>query len=388
MNRFKGFIIKEFYHIFRDKRSMIILFGMPIVQVLLFGFVITNEIKDARIAILDNSKDEVTNEIIQKLLSSGYFLLEENLQHSSEIENIFKKGIVNEVVIFEPNFSQKLSKEGNANIQIIADATDPNTANILVNYTSGIIMDYLKKTNSQVAVPMKIEIEERMLYNESLKGVYLFVPGIMAMILMLVSAMMTSISIAREKELGTMEILLVSPLRPLQIILGKVTPYLVLSFINATVIIGLGFFVFKVPVQGNLALLLIENALFILLALSLGIFISTKSDSQQSAMMVSMFALMLPTILLSGFIYPIENMPVVLQYLANLMPPRWFIVIIKNIMLKGTGFQFVWKETLILTIMCLFFIALSVKNFKIRLIAPTFRSGITVNTLFVRALAL
>jgi ABC-2 type transport system permease protein len=367
MNRFKGFIIKEFYHIFRDKRSMIILFGMPIVQVLLFGFVITNEIKDARIAILDNSKDEVTNEIIQKLLSSGYFLLEENLQHSSEIENIFKKGIVNEVVIFEPNFSQKLSKEGNANIQIIADATDPNTANILVNYTSGIIMDYLKKTNSQVAVPMKIEIEERMLYNESLKGVYLFVPGIMAMILMLVSAMMTSISIAREKELGTMEILLVSPLRPLQIILGKVTPYLVLSFINATVIIGLGFFVFKVPVQGNLALLLIENALFILLALSLGIFISTKADSQQSAMMVSMFALMLPTILLSGFIYPIENMPVVLQYLANLMPPRWFIVIIKNIMLKGTGFQFVWKETLILTIMCLFFIALSVKNFKIRL---------------------
>lgn len=195
----------------------------------------------------------------------------------------------------------------------------------------------------------------------------MFVPGIMATILMLVSAMMTSISIAREKELGTMEILLVSPLRSWQIILGKVTPYLVLSFINALVIVGMGYFVFGVPVLGSFAILMLESILFILMALSLGILISTISNSQQVAMMISMFALMLPTILLSGFIFPIRNMPIPLQIISNVIPPKWFIIIIKNIMLKGVGFEFIWKETLVILGMTMTFIGLSVRKFKIRL---------------------
>jgi ABC-2 type transport system permease protein len=206
-----------------------------------------------------------------------------------------------------------------------------------------------------------------MLYNEGLKSVYMFVPGIMAMILMLISAMMTSISISKEKEMGTMEVLLASPLKPIQIVLGKVTPYLLLSFINAVTIILIGTLIFGVPIKGSMVFLLAESFLFILMALSLGILISTIAPNQMTAMFISVMALMLPTILLSGFMFPIENMPLPLQILSNIMPPRWFIVIIKNIMLKGTGIFYVWKETLILMFMTFVFIGLSVKNFKIRL---------------------
>jgi len=355
MNEFIGFIKKEFYHIFRDVRTMLILFVMPIAQILIFGYVVTNDIKDIQIAILDKSKDNTTKEITNKILSSGYFILNKNLSSDKEIEEIFKKGDVKEVIIFEPNFDRKFEKEKTANIQIIADASDANTANLITNYTSAIIYDYLKKSNKNVQVPVQIVPKVRMVFNESLKTVYMFVPGTMALILMLISAMMTSISIAREKELGTMEVLLVSPLKPIQIIIGKVIPYIAISFTNAITIILLAYFVFGLPVNGSIVLLLAETILFILLALSLGILISTIAKSQQVAMFISMFALMLPTMLLSGFIYPIENMPEVLQWLCHIMPPKYFITIIKNIMIKGTGFMFVWKETLILTVMTLLF---------------------------------
>ena len=206
-----------------------------------------------------------------------------------------------------------------------------------------------------------------MLFNPELKSVFMFVPGVITVLLMLVSAMMTSISITRERELGTMEALLVSPVKPLQIIIGKVSPYVVLSFVNLVVILVLARFVFGMPVQGSIPLLLAESILFIVMALALGIFISTVSKTQQQAMLLSMFALMLPTILLSGFIFPIENMPVILQWISHVMPSKWFIIIIKNIMLKGVGIGYFWKETLIIFFMTIFFIAMSVKKFKIRL---------------------
>ena len=346
---------------------MLILFGMPIVQLLLFGFVITNDLKDVKMAVLDHSKDEYTSEIINKIVSSGYFNLVENLDNITQVEETFRKGETKVVLVFEPDFGKKLIKGSQASVQILTDASDPNMANMEVNYLQGILQNYNVEINRGKQVPNQIIPQTRMYFNSKLESVYMFVPGIMATILMLVSAMMTSISIAREKELGTMEILLVSPLRPLQIILGKVTPYLILSFINALVIVGVGYFVFGVPVLGSFALLMTESLLFILLALSLGIYISTVSNSQQVAMMLSMFALMLPTILLSGFIFPLRNMPLPLQIISNIIPPRWFIVIIKNIMLKGTGLEFVWKETLILIGMTVGLIGLSVKKFKIRL---------------------
>jgi ABC-2 type transport system permease protein len=363
----KGFIIKEFLHIFRDIRTMLILFGMPVVQVLLFGFAITNEINNAGIAILDQSNDEISLRITDKILSSGYFDLKAVLNSPDEIESAFRKGTIKEVIVFEPGFAKKLERDGSANLQIITDASDPNTANLLYNYTSGIVRDFSRQMMEDKKMPLQITAESTMMYNPELKGVFMFVPGTITILLMLVSAMMTSISIAREKELGTMEVLLVSPLKPIQIIIGKVIPYVLLSFINAIVILVLAFSVFGMPVNGSIVLLLLQAMLFIIMALSMGIFISTVSKNQQQAMLLSMFVLMLPTILLSGFIFPIENMPLPLRTLSNIMPSRWFIIIIKSIMIKGLGIAYVWKETLILIGMTLFFIGLSVKKFNIRL---------------------
>jgi ABC-2 type transport system permease protein len=366
MKRFAGFVVKEFFHIFRDYRTLLILFGMPAVQLLLFGYVITNEIKDARIAVLDLSKDEVTRRMTEKITSSGYFRLERNLSSYNQIDPAFREGNIKMVVVFEPDFAKNLEKDHIARVNLIGDASDPNTANILVSYASGILNNYLHTMNSGL-FPMQIIPEVRMQYNPGLKGVYMFVPGLMAMLLMLISALMTSLSLTREKELGTMELLLASPLKPVQVIIGKVFPYVLLAFTDACIVIFLGNTVFGVPVAGSVGLLLLETLLYITMALSLGILISCITSSQQIAMMISLVALLLPTILLSGFIFPIENMPWILQWLCLIIPPRYFIIIIKGIMLQGNGIMYFWKETLVLAGFTVVFIALSVRKFKIRL---------------------
>jgi len=340
---------------------------MPVAQILIFGYVVSNEINDIKIAIYDKSKDNVTIEITNKILSSGYFILDRKLENEKQVEEAFRTGNIREVIIFEPHFAEELERTGKATIQILADASDANTANIVSNYTSAIIRTFMRDELMKADFPFEIKTKVQILYNKEMKGVYMFVPGTMALILMLVSAMMTSISIAREKEMGTMEVLLVSPLRPLPIVLGKVIPYIGLAFVNALVIIALSYFVFGMPINGSLTLLLVETLLFILMALSLGILISSVSKSQMMAMFISMFALMLPTMLLSGFIFPIENMPKILQWLSSIMPARYFIIIVKNIMIKGSGFWVIWKETLFLIVMTIIFLAVSVKKFKVRL---------------------
>lgn len=367
MKRFTGFIKKEFYHIFRDTRSLFILFGMPIAQILLFGFAITNEINNVDIAVLDHSKDATTAEIINKIASSKYFSLKQVIAREADIEPVFKKGEVKAVLDFENDFGRNLVKERKATLQIITDATDPNTASTITNYLSATLENYQRSKNKGVQIDYQVIPQTRMAYNPELKSVFMFVPGIMAIILMLVSAMMTSISITREKELGTMEILLVSPLKPAQVIIGKVVPYIFLSVINAAVIVLMSIFIFKMPVQGSLFLLGAQSVLFIITSLALGILISTIAETQQSAMMISLMGLMLPVILLSGFIFPIASMPEPLQLISHIIPAKWFITIIKGIMLKGVGFTYVWKETLILIAMTVFFIGLSVKKYKIRL---------------------
>ncbi|KAB2879443.1 ABC transporter permease [bacterium] len=367
MKSFRGFVIKEFYHIFRDKRTMLILFGMPVIQLILFGFAIRNEINDANISIVDHSNDYVTLEIKQKLLSSGYFLLKDDINKDSDMEAVFRKGIVKEVIVFEPEFAQRLLRDGQAHIQIIADANDPNMANLLIGYTSSIIQEYQLSLKNQGELVPQIVPEVKMLYNPELKSVFMFVPGLVAVILMLVSALMTSITITREKELGTMEILLVSPLKPYEIIVGKVLPYLFLSFVNTATIIILARFVFDVPFKGSYILFFIEALLFVVTALSLGIMISTISKTQQTAMMIALAGLMLPVIILSGFIFPVSSMPWPLQIFSNIVPAKWFLIIVKGIMLRGIGLEYLWKETLILGGMTLFFMAVSLKKFKIRL---------------------
>ncbi|MBN1634385.1 MAG: ABC transporter permease [Ignavibacteria bacterium] len=367
MKKFLGFVKKEFFHIFRDYRTLIVLFGMPVAQIMIFGFAITTEIKDANIAFLDLSKDNVTKEISDKIISSGYFKLFDNLNSYKQIEDEFKKGEVREVIVFEDNFGEKLNKEGRASVQLIADASDPNLANMLIGYTSAIIAGYNSGMKSSFGLNNGITTEVKMIFNPEMKSVYMFVPGLMAVILLLVSALMTSISITREKELGTMEVLLASPLKPVQIIIGKVIPYVVIAFANAAIIIILAKYVFEMPLKGNLIMLILESILYVITALSLGILISTVSSNQQVAMLASLAALLLPTILLSGFIYPVENMHWILQWLSYIIPAKYFIIILKAIMIKGNDFSYYWKETLILSGMTVFFILLSAKKFKIRL---------------------
>ena len=367
MKRFIGFVKKEFYHIFRDKRSMFILFGMPIAQIMLFGFAITNEINNVDLAILDKSKDAETEKIINTISASKYFKIEAIVSNDDQIEDIFKKGKVKAVLVFEKDFAQNLQTHKKGKVQVVTDATDPNTANTITNYIQSILQHYQQEINISNVAPHQIQVKSRLYYNPELKSVFTFVPGVMTVILMLVSAMMTSISITREKELGTMEVLLVSPIKPFQVITGKVFPYIFLSIINAIMILLLGYFVFEMPIEGSLVLLALETVLFIVTSLALGILISTISATQQTAMMISLMGLMLPVILLSGFIFPISSMPLPLQYISHIIPAKWFIIILKGIMLKGVGISFLWKETLILIGMMVFFLALSIKKYKIRL---------------------
>ncbi len=367
MKRMHAFILKEFYHIFRDRRSLLILLGMPVILVTLFGFAITNEINQAEMVIYDPAKDDMTTEITRRMVASGYFDLHKEAGSMAELRESFIFSKTKIAVVYPIRMAENFRQEKQAQVQLLADATDPNTATTLINYASAIINDYQMEMIGGLEPRLLLQTEVRMLYNPRLKSVFMFVPGVMTVILMLVSAMMTSIAITREKELGTMEVLLVSPLSPIIIVVGKVIPYIFLAFFNTIVILLLGTFVFGMPIEGSLLLLLAECVLFVLTSLALGILISTRTSSQQVAMMISLIALMLPTVLLSGFIFPIESMPWPLQVLSNVIPAKWFIIIIKNIMLKGTGITFIWQETLILTGMTLLFILVSVRNFKIRL---------------------
>ncbi len=364
--RFAAFVRKEFHHILRDRRTLLILFGMPIAQVLLFGFVLSNEIRNAAVAILDPAKDVESIALTSKLLSSGYFRLEKNLTAAKDLGPAFQTGKIKMALVFPPDFASRLST-GEAQLQLIGDASDPNTATTLINYANAIIQDFQQERPGSVGSGVMIRAQTRMAYNPEQKGVFTFVPGVMTLILMLISAMMTSVTIAREKELGTLEVLLVSPLRPIQIILGKTAPYLVLSMVNAGVIVLLGMLVLDMPMRGSLLLLAFECLLYMFVSLSLGIFISTRAKDQMAALFLSALGLMMPTMLLSGFIFPRESMPWVLQMVGNVIPATWFNPIIKGIMIKGVGIEFLWKQTLVLAGMAVFFLALSMRNFKDRL---------------------
>jgi len=370
MKQFFSFVRKEFYHIFRDKWTMLILLGMPIVQILIFGFAITTEVKNVRVAVLDPVKDQLTRRVVERIDANEYMDVVYYLTSNDEVESIFRKRKADLLVVFSDRFSDDFYRTGESAIQLIADGTDPNTANMLVEYTRGIIRDIqqdeLGGGEGTQAVPF-IMPQVKLLYNPGMKSAYNFVPGVMGLILMLICAMMTAISIVREKERGTMEILLVSPVRPIFVIVSKAVPYFVLSFINVISILLLSYFVLDVPIAGNLFLLLGLCMVFILVSLSLGLFISNIANTQVIAMLLSGMGLMMPVMLLSGMIFPVESMPLLLNWFSNIIPARWFIVGVKKIMIQGVDFTYVFKEFAILTSMAVFLLAVSIKNFKKRL---------------------
>jgi len=368
MKRFLGFVKKEFIHIFRDLRTLIILFGIPAAQIIIFGYAVRTDIKNASIAVYDLSGDEVTRDLTDRLSSSEFFILREMIDSYDKVDEIFKSSKVKAVIIFDEEFGRRLISEGSASVEIIADGSEPNVANMVTNYTRAIIAEYNQDLNKSPGEGLiLIEPEVRMYYNPNLESQFMFVPGIITIVLMLICALMTSITITREKEFGTMEVLLVSPLKPIHIILGKVTPYFFLSLVDLIIILLLSWLVFGLPVKGSLLLLMLITMLYILLALSLGILISTISKTMQQAMFISLAGLMLPIIIFSGFIFPIEYMPPIYNWISTVIPARWFVTIIKNIMVKGTGITYIWKETLILSGMTILFIVVSAKRFRIRL---------------------
>lgn len=366
MKQFLAFVKKEFYHVFRDRKTLLMLFGVPVMQIVLFGFALTNEIKNSKIVVADYAHDAASQQIIHKIEASNYFEIAHTLMDHRQIEAAFKKGDIKLAIVFPVNFNNDLLHLNKAQIQVIADASDPNTASALTNYINSIILDY-QQTLVRTGLPYQIRPEVRMLYNPELKGAPNFVPGVMALVLMLICVMMTSVSIVKEKEKGTMEVLLVSPFKPVLVLFSKAIPYLIISLINVTVILVLSVFLLDLPINGSVFLLFAESVLLIITALSLGLLISTSTDSQQTAMLLSMMGMLLPTMLFAGFMFPIENMPLPLRIISNVVPAKWYYIIVKSIMIKGLGFSAIWKETLILFGMAVVLLGISLRKFKIRL---------------------
>ena len=367
LTQFIAFVKKEFYHIFRDGRTMLILLGMPIVQILLFGFAINMDVQHIPTAVFDPSHDAASQQIIRRVTANPYFDMREEAASIDEIQDLLRRGDIQIALVFEKDFQSTLIHSGKAQIQVITDASDPNVGTISANYVMAIIGEYQREMSGLHSTPYHIEVQSKLLYNPQMKSAYTFVPGIMGLVLMIICAIMTSISIVREKERGTMEVLLAAPLKPRTVLVAKTIPYLALSFINLITILLLAYFVLHVPIRGNLALLTAVSILFIFLSLSLGLLISTLVQKQLSAVMISGIGLMMPVLILSGMIFPIDNMPWALQWLSTLVPARWFITAVRKIMIEGLGFLSVWKEITILLGMSAFLIILSIINIKPRM---------------------
>lgn len=367
MKQFLAFVKKEFYHVFRDSKTLLMLFGVPVMMILLFGFALTNEIKNSKIVICDYAQDDASHHITRLMEAGSNFVIEKSILSHLQIEQAFHEDNIKLVVVFPPKFNQDLLHFNQAQIQVIADASDPNTATTLTGYVNAMVAEYQMSLQHQQGIPYQIIPEVRMLYNPELKGATNFVPGVMALVLLLVCVLMTSVSIVREKEKGTMEVLLVSPFNPFRVIISKAIPYFVLSMVNLTVILVMGVFALGMPFNGSVFLLYAVSALFIITALSLGLLISNSTNSQQAAMLFSLMGMLIPTLLFTGFMFPIENMPLPLQVISNIVPSKWYYIMVKAIMIKGLGFSAIWKETTILFGMTVFLLALSLKKFKIRL---------------------
>lgn len=367
MKQFMAFVRKEFRHIMRDKRTILILLGMPIVQILIFGFAINMEVKDIRIAIFEPQPDAYTQDIKARIEANSYFILKDAPNTIDNVEESLHKGEIDMALIFPINFHNNLIHSGASQVQIITDSSDPNFGSISINYIRAIIGEQQLEWMNVQQIPYQIGITSKLHYNPEMKSTYTFVPGIMGLVLMIICAIMTSVSIVREKEMGTMEVLLVSPVNSATILLSKTIPYLAVSIVNLATILLLSVYVLKVPIVGSLSLLVFVSVLFIFLSLSLGLLISTLVETQVAAILISGIGLMMPVLILSGMIFPISNMPSILQWLSTLVPARWYIEAVKTVMIQGLGFAAVAKEVLILFGITLGLVLLSIRKIKIRL---------------------
>ena len=359
MKEFWSFIIKETQHIMRDRRTMMILFGMPIILMLIFGFAISTDVRNVRTVVIMSQIDHQTQRMINALDESEYFKVLYKVHTPAEAEQLIRNQKADMGIVFSTDFASK-----HGGVQLIIDGTDPNMAQQYNNYASQIMGTQLMNVMQRKA-PSAIAL--KMLYNPQMKSSYNFVPGIMGILLMLICAMMTSISIVREKERGTMEVLLVSPVRPFLIILAKAVPYLVLAFVVLLAILLMSRFVLFVPIAGSLWLILLVSTIYIFMALSLGLLISTIAKTQMAALLMSAVMLLMPCTMLSGMMFPIESMPHVLQWVAALIPPRYYISAMRKLLIMGVSFRYVLSEVVTLLGMTTLFLTVALLKFNKRL---------------------
>ena len=370
MKQFISFVIKETRHILRDKRTMLILFGMPVAMMLIFGFAITTDVKNVRTVIVTSSMDHLTQQAVDRLAASEYFTITAAVATPKEAELLIRNQKADMAIVFAQDFGAKMGESKHPMsvskktplVQFIIDGTDPNMAQQWTTYATGVL------TNTSGSL-----VNLKMLYNPQMKSAYNFVPAIMGMLLMLVCAMMTSISIVREKERGTMEVLLVSPVKPLMVVVAKVVPYMVLAFIILTTILLMGHFVLGVPLHGSIVWIYLVSTIYILLALSLGLLISNIANSQLMALLLSAMVLLVPIIMLSGMIFPVESMPKILQWLSLVVPPRYYIAAMRKLMIMGVGIGEVASEVTVLTGFTVALLAISLAKFNKRLECRTAR---------------
>lgn len=345
MKQFKSFIIKEARHILRDKRTMLILFGMPVVMMLLFGFAISTDVRNVRTAVVLSHVNHQTHKMVERLGANEYFDILYKVDNSAAAEQLIRHQKADVAIVFDRN---------NA-IQVITDGADPNMAQMYANYATMILQ------SSDTSV-----MTQKLLFNPQMRSCYNFVPGIMGMLLMLICAMMTSISIVREKERGTMEVLLVSPIRPLMIIIAKAVPYLLLAFVILCTILFISKYLLLVPISGSLFWIFLVSCIYIIVALSLGLLISTVANTQLVALLASAMMLLLPCILLSGMMFPVESMPDILQYISAIMPPRYYISAMRKLMIMGVGIDKVMHELMVLSLMAVVLLSAALLKFRSR----------------------
>ena len=346
MRQFIAFVIKETKHILRDKRTMLILFGMPVVMMLLFGFAITTDVKNVRTVVVTSELSPSTQQTVERLAQSEYFMITQTVNTPQEAEQLIRSQKADMALVFAPG----------RGIQMMVDGSDPNMAQQWTTYAQQTIANASRST-----------IHSQLLYNPQMRSAYNFVPAIMGMLLMLICAMMTSISIVREKEKGTMEVLLVSPVKPLMVIIAKAVPYLMLAFGILITILLMARFVLGVPLVGSLFWILAVSTLYILLALSLGLLISSVAQTQLVALLLSAMVLLMPVVMLSGMLFPVESMPQVLQWLAAVVPPRYYIAAMRKLMIMGVGIGEVTREVAVLAAMTVVLLAVALKKFNVRL---------------------
>ena len=363
MNQFISFVIKETKHIVRDRRTMLILFGVPVVMMLIFGFAITTDVRNVKVTVVTAVMNPRIQQVVQRIDASEYFVVTQTVSNTQEAKQLLADHQADMAIVFSNDFANERYSE-QASVQFLVDYTDPNMAEQRVSYIQQIIMDELR---SQQTAQQQAIANTKLLYNPQMKSAYNFVPGIMGMLLMLICAMMTSVSIVREKERGTMEVLLVSPVKPLYIMIAKTVPYFVLSIFILISMLLISKFILAVPIEGRVITILAVSLLYIVLALALGMLISVVSQTQVVALLISGMLLIMPSTMLSGMIYPIESMPTVIQYISTIVPTRWYVSAIKKVMIMGVGVDMIYEELIIMLGMTLLFLGIALKKFKIRL---------------------